>query len=91
MADEARSLKAYGELPDTSASLHFVQAPPSHSYIVGSDIMTSLRGINYSAGCPPFAVRVNETDTFDEERGENDDFFDFGATMLLDSLLFKMR
>jgi len=23
------------------------------------------------------AVRVNETDTFDEERGENDDFFDF--------------
>jgi len=39
MADEARSLKAYGELPDS--------------------------------------IRVNETDTFDEERGENDDAFDF--------------
>ena len=39
MADEARSLKAYGELPDS--------------------------------------IRVNETDTLDEERGENDDFFDF--------------
>lgn len=39
MADEARSLKAYGELPES--------------------------------------IRVNETDTFDEERGENDDFFDF--------------
>jgi translation initiation factor 1A len=25
----------------------------------------------------PPSVRVNETDTFDEERGENDDFFDF--------------
>jgi translation initiation factor 1A len=42
MADEARSLKAYGELPDS--------------------------------------IRVNETDTFDEERGENDDFFDFDET-----------
>jgi translation initiation factor 1A len=39
MADEARSLKAYGELPES--------------------------------------IRVNETDTFDEERGENDDAFDF--------------
>lgn len=29
------------------------------------------------------AVRVNETDTFDEERNENDDFFDFddGASL----------
>lgn len=35
MADEARSLKAYGELPES--------------------------------------IRVNETDTFDEERGENDE------------------
>mmetsp|Transcript_20886 Transcript_20886/g.67627 ORF Transcript_20886/g.67627 Transcript_20886/m.67627 type:complete len:142 (+) Transcript_20886:76-501(+) len=39
LADEARSLKAYGELPDS--------------------------------------IRVNETDTFDDERGENDEFFDF--------------
>jgi translation initiation factor 1A len=39
LADEARSLKAYGELPDS--------------------------------------IRVNETDTFDEEKDENDDFFDF--------------
>ena len=39
MADEARSLKAYGELPDS--------------------------------------IRVNETDTFDEDRGENEDYFDF--------------
>ena len=39
LADEARSLKAYGELPDS--------------------------------------IRVNETDTFEEERDENDDFFDF--------------
>jgi|UniRef100_A0A6U0DXZ8 translation initiation factor 1A len=39
LADEARSLKAYGELPET--------------------------------------FRVNDTDTFEEERGENDDFFDF--------------
>ena len=39
MADEARSLKAYGELPES--------------------------------------IRVTETDTFDEERGENDDYFDF--------------
>lgn len=40
MADEARSLKAYGELPDN--------------------------------------IRVNDTDTFaDEEGGENDDFIDF--------------
>ena len=39
MADEARSLKAYGEQPES--------------------------------------IRVNETDTFDEERGENDDYFDF--------------
>ena len=38
-AEEARSLKAYGELPDS--------------------------------------IRVNETDTFEEERDENDDFFDF--------------
>ena len=37
MADEARSLKAYGELPES--------------------------------------IRVNETDTFDEERGDNEDFF----------------
>ncbi|KAL6781317.1 EIF1A [Auxenochlorella protothecoides x Auxenochlorella symbiontica] len=40
MADEARSLKAYGELPDS--------------------------------------IRVNDTDTFgDEEGGENDDYIDF--------------
>ena len=39
LADEARSLKAYGELPDS--------------------------------------ISVNETDTFEEERDENDDFFDF--------------
>ena len=39
LADEARSLKAYAELPDT--------------------------------------LRVNDTDTFEEERDENDDFFDF--------------
>lgn len=40
MADEARSLKAYGELPDN--------------------------------------IRVNDTDTFaDEEGGENDDYIDF--------------
>lgn len=40
MADEARSLKAYGELPDN--------------------------------------IRVNDTDTFaDEEGGDNDDFIDF--------------
>ena len=39
LADEARSLKAYCELPDS--------------------------------------IRVNETDTFEEERNENDDFFDF--------------
>jgi translation initiation factor 1A len=39
LADEAGSLKAYGELPDT--------------------------------------FRVNDTDTFEEERDENDDFFDF--------------
>jgi len=39
MADEARSLKAYGELPES--------------------------------------IRVNETDTFEEEHNENDDFFDF--------------
>ena len=38
-AEEARSLKAYGELPES--------------------------------------IRVNETDTFEEERDENDDFFDF--------------
>lgn len=39
MADEARSLKAYGELPES--------------------------------------IRVNETDTFGEEDGENDEYFDF--------------
>mmetsp|Transcript_33088 Transcript_33088/g.105442 ORF Transcript_33088/g.105442 Transcript_33088/m.105442 type:complete len:140 (+) Transcript_33088:1255-1674(+) len=39
LADEARSLKAYGELPES--------------------------------------IRVNETDTFDEERNEDDDYFDF--------------
>lgn len=40
MADEARNLKAYGELPDN--------------------------------------IRVNDTDTFgDEEGGENDDYIDF--------------
>ena len=39
LADDARSLKAYWELPDT--------------------------------------FRVNDTDTFEEERDENDDFFDF--------------
>jgi translation initiation factor 1A len=40
MADEARSLKAYGELPDN--------------------------------------IRVNDTDTFgDEEGGDNDDYIDF--------------
>eukprot|EP00898_Chlorokybus_atmophyticus_P004059 jgi/Chlat1/4654/Chrsp3S05605 len=39
MADEARSLKAYGELPES--------------------------------------IRVNETDTFGPEEGENDDYFDF--------------
>jgi len=38
-ADEARSLKAYGELPDN--------------------------------------IRVNETETFNEEENENDAFFDF--------------
>merc|ERR1719276_62841 len=39
MADEARSLKAYGELPES--------------------------------------IRVNENDTFAEEDGENDEYFDF--------------
>mmetsp|Transcript_28740 Transcript_28740/g.34916 ORF Transcript_28740/g.34916 Transcript_28740/m.34916 type:complete len:140 (+) Transcript_28740:141-560(+) len=39
MADEARSLKAYGEIPES--------------------------------------VRVNETDTFTEEDGVNDEYFDF--------------
>merc|ERR1712216_978931 len=39
LADEARSLKAYGELPDS--------------------------------------IRVNETDTFEEDGGKDDDYFDF--------------
>merc|ERR1712176_1702664 len=39
MADEARSLKAYGELPES--------------------------------------IRVNDNDMLEEDRGENDDFFDF--------------
>lgn len=83
MADEARSLKAYGELPESSACPSAIRSPPRRAcFSVFSFFL--VRGIPQltlfvSLSRP---VRVNETDTFDEERNENDDFFDFddGAT-----------
>ena len=115
MADEARSLKAYGELPESSAC----PAPPQLQRCdaavfrprvwrerrllrcalrcrrtraaISRDCSASLlhTRVGLLLGCMAAAsrhltcafafcaVRVNETDTFDEERGENDDFFDF--------------
>ena len=114
MADEARSLKAYGELPESSACpapqpLQRAAAFRPRVWRESSLLRCTLRcrrtrhaaafalapaarcirvhGCCWVAWCCNWplthlrflslAVRVNETDTFDEERGENDDFFDF--------------
>jgi hypothetical protein len=134
MADEARSLKAYGELPESSARARAAAAgggerggrrggsrrvgfgarrrkparaaPPGCAAQRRSAAQLHCAALRYCAARrrPPrcalhcalrgtplthacvracaslplrLSVRVNETDTFDEERGENDDFFDF--------------
>jgi hypothetical protein len=129
MADEARSLKAYGELPESSACpwdawrlrgcvqrercarrlLGFwlarcsfggsaagrmpaaaaaSRAQRDTARLARAALPLPARLARRSARKAPqiltesarafcAAVRVNETDTFDEERGENDDFFDF--------------
>ena len=70
-ADEARSLKAYGEQPESSAR-----------EARGWRVRGVLAGRALTLNPPPTplspSVRVNEADAFaNEEGGENDDFFDF--------------
>ena len=62
MADEARNLKQYKELPENSKHC-------------------ADKSLQQEAGCLTClccaAVRVNETDTFADEEGLNDEYFDF--------------
>lgn len=67
MADEARSLKAYGELPDSSEF-----CPP-----LAWSICDAVGGLFPEELLLCNAVRVNETDTFADEDGANDEYFDF--------------
>ena len=60
MADEARNLKQYKELPENSKS----------SLVSDTNLYQWL--MRFCA-----AVRVNETDTFADEEGLNDEYFDF--------------
>lgn len=60
MADEARNLKQYKELPENSKS----------SMVSNTNLYQWL--MRFCA-----AVRVNETDTFADEEGLNDEYFDF--------------
>lgn len=78
MADEARSLKAYGELPENSTPhlrpglpicTLFPRLAQSHASRFGAPSSNLLLCAS--------AVRVNETDTFADEEGANDEYFDF--------------
>ena len=62
MADEARSLKAYSELPENSE--------------LSLAISNSCIG-KFLTLCLHTVVRVNETDTFADDEGLNDEYFDF--------------
>ena len=83
MADEARSLKAYGELPDSSKhQMHFPSKWPvsvsQSSVILITHLFAIPAGLQKADGyLPVTAVRVNETDTFADEDGANDEYFDF--------------
>ena len=111
MADEARNLKAYGELPENSESASIGYLPDGWScqsravhrqlvsllWLYDVCVCTVLRLILspvrvpllpcVSSTCAPLAgcckvpilaaVRVNETDTFADEEGLNDEYFDF--------------
>ena len=70
MADEARSLKAYQELPENSKEL-------SCCYFWGSLLHMRKDFPRIRAHLLCGAVRVNETDTFADEDGANDEYFDF--------------
>ena len=77
MADEARSLKAYGELPDSSErTASAVVAKLSVSGCRVTDCAICWLDL-YQHLCVMAAVRVNETDTFADEDGANDEYFDF--------------
>ena len=71
LADEARSLKVFAPCfrrpTPRSLSSPFIPESPA-------DTPSSL---SQAYGELPDSIRVNETDTFEEERDENDDFFDF--------------
>lgn len=76
-ADEARSLKAYGELPENSEC-----GWVGGERVVWEGSVVFLFSLfahhQPSPHPPPTSVRVNEADAFaNEEGGENDDFFDF--------------
>ena len=78
MADEARSLKAYGELPENSAF------PAVRTWTclqtVGSTWSVPIEPDRPDAWlthtADTCAVRVNETDTFGDDE-ERDEYFDF--------------
>ena len=71
MADEARNLKQYKELPENSKC--WQPAKPVHKPHAYSRCCPLLSDCLYCA-----TVRVNETDTFADEDGLNDEYIDFG-------------
>lgn len=89
MADEARSLKAYGELPENSKDLVDHLGCQSafffriHLLTTKDVLSSSLKALSSSGwqGILIFylcgAVRVNETDTFADNDDQNDEYFDF--------------
>lgn len=73
MADEARSLKAYGELPENSEYSARAWLWPAAPHILLASFLCFI-----PLSTPVLvAVRVNETDTFADEDGANDEYFDF--------------
>ena len=71
LADEARSLKVFApclrsQTPRSLSSPFHPESPAD-----------ALSPTSQAYGELPESIRVNETDTFEEERDENDDFFDF--------------
>ena len=75
-ADEARSLKAYGELPENSE--FWVGRRGWCGWEGPLFCFSFLLTLPHPHTPSPPPVRVNEADAFaNEEGGENDDFFDF--------------
>ena len=60
------SPRVFGDKPRAPSRVRSTPNPP-----------LTLSPTSQAYGELPESIRVNETDTFEEERDENDDFFDF--------------